>query len=144
MWWFTYTALAINFIIIWFMPKHLTMKEIYVTWFIVALINLSTDVVFDLYLHLYHLSSGGVQIRVHILELTLGASYGIIYLNFMPKRWSKFILYMAAWLAISLIFEVALVHIKFVNYSGWRLLYSVPYYTFFLLFLRWHIHFIRK
>jgi hypothetical protein len=86
MWWFTYTALSINLLVIWFMPKRLTLKEIYVTWFIIAMINLSSDFVLCLYFKLYELDGSGIQLRVHLLEWTLGASYGIIFLNFMPKK----------------------------------------------------------
>lgn len=144
MWWFTYTTLVINLIVIWFMPKHLTIREIYVTWFVVALINLSSDVVLDLYFKLYELSSGGVQLWVHFLELTLGASYGIIYLNFMPKKVVKFVPYLIVWLVFALALEFVLIKINFINYKGWNLWYSLPYYIFFMLFLRWHIKFIRK
>jgi hypothetical protein len=144
MWWFTYIALAINLIIIWFMPKRLTHKEIYVTWFVIAIINLSSDIVLDLYLHLYHISSGGVQLRVHLLEWTLGASYGIIYLNFLPKTLKKFIPYLIVWTIYSFTLEAVLVHINYINYTGWRIWYSLPIYILYLIFLRWHIHYIRK
>jgi len=144
MWWLLpYIALIINIFIIWFMPKRLTNQEIYVTWFIIALINLSSDVVLSLYYKLYELAKPGIQLRVHIIELTLAASYGIIYLNFMPQKLLKFVLYTVIWVAFSLFFESVLVHFKFINYTGWKLLYSVPYYIFAFLFLRWHIHYIR-
>ncbi|MFP5111945.1 hypothetical protein ACSU64_06140 [Bacillaceae bacterium C204] len=143
MWWFTYTALSINLLVIWFMPKRLTLKEIYVTWFIIAMINLSSDFVLCLYFKLYELDGSGIQLRVHLLEWTLGASYGIIFLNFMPKKVHKFILYLTVWVAYSLFFEAVLVHLKYVNFTGWKLLYSAPYYICAFLFLRWHIHFIR-
>ncbi|MGY6211660.1 hypothetical protein LIS77_15515 [Cytobacillus firmus] len=61
------------------MPKRLTNKEIYFSWAVIALINLSTDVTLSLYFRLYELNGGGVQLGVHIIELTLGASFGIIF-----------------------------------------------------------------
>jgi hypothetical protein len=143
MWWFVYTALAVNLSIIWCMPKRLTRKEIYVTWFIIALLNLSSDFIFNLYFKLYELDGPGIQLRVHLLELSLGASYGIIFLNFMPHRISTFIWYLIGWLAYSVLFEAVLVYIHYVNYSGWRLWYSAIFYFFSFLFLRWHIHYIR-
>ncbi|MEK3853799.1 hypothetical protein [Cytobacillus sp. FSL H8-0458] len=36
MYWVPYLSLAINLIVIWFMPKHLTNKEIYVSWAVIA------------------------------------------------------------------------------------------------------------
>lgn len=143
MWWLPYGALVINLLVLWFMPKRLTNKEIYVTWFVIAMINLSSDWVLTRYLNFYELNGGGFQLRIHILEWTLGASYGIIYLNFMPKKIHRTTLYIAAWLAYALIFETALVYVKFVNYSGWKIWYSAPYYLLALLFLRWHLHYIR-
>lgn len=126
MWWLLpYTALIINILIIWFMPKRLTNQEIYVSWIIIAMINLSSDIVLSLYYKLYELGEPGVQLSVHLLEWTLAASYGIIYLNFMPQKIYKFMLYTIVWVAYSLIFESALVHFKFINYTGWKLLYSV-------------------
>jgi hypothetical protein len=68
MYWFTYLSLAINLIVIWFMPKHLTNKEIYVSWAVIALINLSTDVTLSLHFRLYELDGGGVQLGVHRLN----------------------------------------------------------------------------
>lgn len=49
MFWVPYLALVINLLIIWFMPKRLTNREIYASWAVIALINLSTDVTLDLY-----------------------------------------------------------------------------------------------
>lgn len=103
MYWFPYLSLAINLIIIWFMPKRLTNKEIYVSWAVIALINLSTDVMLSLYFRLYELNGGGVQLWVHIIELTLGASFGIIFLNFMPESRRSFFFYTAAWVIFSVL-----------------------------------------
>ncbi len=144
MYWFPYSALAVNLLIIWLMPKSLTNKEIYVSWFVVALINMSTDLVLSLYFRLYELNGGGIQLGVHLLELTLGASFGIIFLNFMPKSLPNFIIYMAGWVIFSLVFEAITVHLKFINYFKWVWWYSAPYYTAACLFLRWHLHFLRS
>ncbi|RSD28780.1 hypothetical protein [Mesobacillus subterraneus] len=144
MYWAPYLALVINLLIIWFMPKRLTKKEIYVTWFVIALVNLSTDVLFDLYLKLYELGEPGVQLSVHIIELTLGASFGIIFLNFMPKQLRPFLIYSAFWMVIIILFELMMVSVKFLNYTGWHLGYSVVFYIGALLFVRWHLFFLRK
>lgn len=144
MFWATYLALVINLIIIWFMPKRLTFREIYVTWAVIALINLSTDVTLDLYFNLYELAGPGVQIRVHFIEVTLGASFGIIFLNFMPRKIQSFGFYMAGWLVITILFEQLMVKVGFIRYTGWEWWYSAPYYIAAFLFVRWHLFFIRK
>jgi hypothetical protein len=144
MWWFTYIALVVNLLIIWFMPKRLTRSEIYVTWLIIACINLSADIILALYFKLYELDGKGIQLGVHFLELTLSPSYGIIYLNFMPRTVKNFIWYLIGWVSISVLFEYVLIHFRFINYSGWELWYSALFYPIPFLFLRWHLDFIRK
>lgn len=139
-----YLALVINLLIIWFMPKRITGREIYATWAVIALINLSTDVTLDLYFRLYELGGPGVQIGVHFIELTLGASFGIIFLNFMPRKNSAFVLYILAWLVITILFELLMVKVGFIRYTGWEWWYSVPYYIAAFFFVRWHLAFIRK
>ena len=144
MFWAPYLALVINLLIIWFMPKRLTNREIYASWAVIALINLSTDVTLDLYFKLYELGGPGVQIGVHFIELTLGASFGIIFLNFMPRKINAFALYMTAWLVITILFELLMVKVGFIQYTGWVWWYSVPYYIASFFFVRWHLNFIRK
>ncbi len=144
MYWLPYTILVINLLIIWFMPKRLTNKEIYVTWFVIALINLSTDVLLSFYFKLYELNGPGVQLAVHFIELTLGASFGIIYLNFMPFDWRSFTIYTSIWTVFSIIFELVMVKCQFINYMGWEIWYSIPYYIGAFLFMRWHLNFLRK
>lgn len=144
MYWLPYTILVINLLIIWFMPKRLTIKEIYATWFVIALINLSTDVLLSLYFNLYELNGPGVQLAVHFIELTLGASFGIIYLNFMPFNWRSFTIYTAIWTVFSIIFELVMVKCQFINYMEWKIWYSIPYYIVAFLFMRWHLVFLRK
>ncbi|EOR23249.1 hypothetical protein A499_13731 [Niallia nealsonii AAU1] len=91
MMWFPYLYLLLTLIILLFMPKRLTKVEIYVTWFVVALINLSSDLILSFVFHMYELGPKGVQLSVHFIELTLGATHGIIYLNFMPQHFKSYI-----------------------------------------------------
>jgi len=144
MYWLPYSALVINLLIIWWMPKRLTIKEIYITWSVVALINLSTDVLLSLYLRLYELNGPGVQLTVHIIEVSLAASFGIIYLNFMPSDLRRFAVYTGLWSVFSIVFEYILVKLQFINYIEWEIWYSLPYYIAAFLFLRWHLKFIRR
>ena len=144
MWWFVYAATAINLIVIWFMPKRLTRREIYVTWFFIVPINISVDMINNFYFHLYHLDGEGMQLRVHLIEWTLGPSYGIIFLNFMPQALRSFVWYTGGWVAYSVLFEWVTVHLHFLTYTGWKLWYSLLVYIAIFLLLRWHIRYIRK
>lgn len=144
-WWFIpFTSLVINLLVIYFMPKHISKKEIYISWFVIALINLSSDVVLSLHFNLYELGREGLQLRVHFIELTLGASYGIIFLNFMPKDRMKFAVYTILWVAYSIVFELLMMKVNFITTYEWEIWYSVPYYFLCCWFLRWHLHFIRN
>lgn len=144
-WWLIpYTSLVINLLVIYFMPKHISKKEIYISWSVIALINLSSDVVFSLYFKFYELNGGGIQLSVHFLELTLAASYGIIFLNFMPKDRTKFIVYTIVWILYSLLFELLMVKVNFINAYIWNIWYSALYYLACFWYLRWHLHFIRS
>lgn len=142
--WFPYICFLVTLIIIWFMPKHLTKVEIYVTWFVVGLINLSSDIILSFVFHLYELGPKGVQLSVHFIELTLGSTHGIIYLNFMPHDVKRFIPYFFAWIAYSILLESALLYFGFITYSGWSLWYSGIYYAVALVYTRWHLNFIRS
>lgn len=144
MFWAPYLALVANLIIIWFMPKRLTPREIYASWAVIALINLSTDIALDLNFNLYQLAGPGVQLKVLFIELTLGSSFGIIFLNFMPRKIHTFAFYMAGWLVISILFELLMVKMGFIRYTGWKLWYSTPFYIATFLFVRWHLFFLRK
>lgn len=142
--WFVYASFLVNVLIIWFMPKRLTRQEIYVSWGIAALLNLSTDVIFDLYLRMYDLGPPGIQMSVHLMELTLGASYGVMFLNYMPEPIGRYLWYLVGWVAYSLLFEIVTIKIHFITYHGWKLWYSACVYIVVFLFLRWHLHFLRN
>jgi hypothetical protein len=144
MWWIPYTALLINLVVIWLMPKRLSKVEIYAIWFVTVCINFSTDIVLAIYFDLYELAGEGIQLGVHLLEWTLSPSYGIIFLNFLPRRTFNWILYLIGWTVYSVLFEALLVNVDFVVYSGWKLWYSAIYYLLALLFVRWQLHFIRR
>ncbi|WP_400243912.1 hypothetical protein AB3U99_22240 [Niallia sp. JL1B1071] len=144
MMWFPYIYLIFTLIIIWFMPKRLTKVEIYVTWFVVALINLSSDIILSFVFHMYELGPKGVQLSVHLIELTLGSIHGILYLNFMPHDVKKFIPYFFAWFVYSILLESILIYFGFITYSGWSLWYSGIYYVIALIYTRWHLNFIRS
>ncbi|HWJ79950.1 MAG TPA: hypothetical protein VNR61_17955 [Niallia sp.] len=142
--WFPYVILFLALLLIWYMPKHLSKVEIYVTWFVIALINLSVDIVLSFVFNLYELGEEGIQLSVHIIELSLGSAHGIIFLNFMPQKRKRFLSYFLFWLIYSVLLEAGLVHFKFIHYSGWKLWYSFIFYSLALLYTRWHLFFIRS
>jgi hypothetical protein len=145
----TFTFLLISYVIIaiifFVKPRRLTLQEIYSTWIIISLIVLTSDIVFGDILDLYDLmKKPGPQVSDVFIELTLPACFGILYVNFMPKNNGKFIIYCLSWVVFSVLYEHISRYFGYVNYKGWKVWYSVPYYMFACLFMRWHLWFIRK
>lgn len=145
----TVTFLAVSYIIIGlillFIPKRLTQQEIYITWIIVSLQALLADLIFGHLLDKYDLmNKPGPQLSDLFVEITLPALFGILYMNFMPKRKRKFILYFVFWVVFSLLYEQMSRYFGYVNYKSWKVWYSILYYMFACLFMRWHFWFIRK
>jgi hypothetical protein len=145
----TFTFLLVSYVIIavifFVMPKRLTLQETYTTWIIVSLTAIISDIIFGVILDLYDLmKKPGPQFSDTFIEITLPACFGILYLNFMPKGTRKFILYCLSWVVFSVLYEQISRYFGYVTYKGWKVWYSVPYYMFACLFMRWHFWFIRK
>lgn len=78
------------------------------------------------------------------VEITLPALFGILYMNFIPKGKTKFILYFMFWVVFSVVYEQISRYFGYVNYKGWKVWYSILFYVFACLFMRWHFWFIRN
>ncbi|WP_308638342.1 CBO0543 family protein [Paenibacillus silvisoli] len=144
--WFAYGSLAVALIVIWFMPKHLTRREIYLVWGFVAGITVYTDlvcgVVFDLY---DFFESGKIDLVDLPLQATLAPSISVIFANFMPKALGRrFLYYLIGVVLFSCFFEWMSVLSQYLIYKGWKLYYSVPFYAVGMLYLRWHVGYLRK
>lgn len=141
---FVSVVTAINLFILWFMPKRLTRQEIYITWGIVAAVAIYLDFPLGIIFDFYDLLETRLELTTLVIELILPASFGIIFLNFMPENRTKFIVYLIGWVAFSLFFEWLTTYFDFLNYKAWLLWYSTPFYTSGGIFLRWHLRFIRS
>ncbi|GAA4707528.1 hypothetical protein [Brevibacillus fulvus] len=141
---FAFIALAVNFLIIVLMPKRLTRKEMYMTGMTMLGITLFIDCIVGFALDLFDDVDKEIHVVDIILEATIGPSYGLIITNFLPKGKAKFWLYLVAVVIISLVLESLFVYFKFLVYKGWTLWYSSLVYVLGMLFLRWHLRFIRS
>lgn len=143
--WFPYTIIFINVLIIWFMPKRLTKHEIYILWFVLAAITVFADLLFGAAIDLFDY---GPNKQITVFELPVEAllppSFGVIFLNFMPHKRRKFILYYILWISFTILFELTNVWVGFLNYKGWNIGFSTLIYFAIFLFIRWHYYFIRK
>jgi hypothetical protein len=135
----------INGIIIIFMPKHMTKKEIYINWFILAYLALFLDILIGVVWDMFDYGpAASVELGTLIIEAVLPVSFGIIYMNFIPKDKKKYILYLIFWVLFSCFFEWLSVILGFMKYKTWTLFYSFLCYTGLYPFLYWNLNFIRK
>lgn len=141
---FGYVSLAITILIIWFMPKRITRKEIYITWGWIAAITVYSDLVFGLILDLYDFVEPEMNFLDLLLQATLPPSFGIIFINFLPRKRRQFIAYLVAVVIISLFYEWLSLLTGYLVYKGWKLWYSAPFYLFGMIYLRWHLSYLRK
>ncbi|MEQ2526669.1 hypothetical protein EKG37_03735 [Robertmurraya yapensis] len=131
--------------IIIFMPKKLSFPEIYFSWIVISFIVLVSDLaigeIFDFY---DLLDKPGPQLIDLMIEITLPAFFGIIFLNFMPIKIKKSIWYCIFIIIFSTSYEQLARYFEYVHYKGWNITYSVIYYAVVCIFLYWHSWFIRK
>ncbi|WP_162515396.1 hypothetical protein [Paenibacillus pinistramenti] len=126
------------------MPKHLTVKEIYITWGWMSTLTLLTDLVFGLVLDMYDFVDPKVTFADLTLEAVLPPSYGIIIANFIPEKRSRFIWYLLGVAVAAMFYEWLSVLAGYLVYKEWKLWYSIPVYILGTMFLRWHLKCIRS
>jgi hypothetical protein len=138
----SYTIIGVIF---FFMPKRLTVQEGYITWSIVSLLTLLSDLILGGLWDQYDLmGKPGPQGADIFVEISLPASFGILYMNFMPTGKRKFIFYLVFWVLFSVGYEQISRYFGYVHYKGWKVWYSFIFYFFACLFMRWHYWFIKK
>lgn len=142
--WFAYVSAVVAIAALIFLPKRLTKKEIYITYFVMIALTIYTDLFLGLMLDLYDFINPDVSASDLILQIALPPTAGVLVLNFMPAGNKLFVLYLIVAVALALFFEWLSVKTGYLVYKGWTLYYSALVYAFGLLFLRWHLRFIRK
>lgn len=144
--WIPFLTLFINLLIIWFMPKRMNRKEIYLLWMILSAMSLTVDIFIGHTgeITLLHFEEPGMKIKDLILETMLAPSFGVIFCNFMPDDLVSFIKYVAVWVVFATWYEWLTVQIGFLVYQGWKLWFSTVIYALTFIFIKWQIRFIRK
>jgi hypothetical protein len=142
----TFLFLSVSYIttilIIFLMKKRITKQEIISTACFVSLVTIVSDLYFGEILDLYDLMKPGPQVSDMIFELTLPATFGIIYANFMPKKIGDYIWYLIFWVFFSVLYEQLSRYFGYVIYKGWKVHYSFVFYIFACLFTRWYFFLI--
>ncbi|MFC3803288.1 CBO0543 family protein [Cohnella sp. GCM10012308] len=142
--WFAYASAVAAVAALIFSPKRLTRKEMYATYFVMIALTIYTDLCFGLLLDLYDFINPDVSLSDLILQVALPPTAGVLALNFMPNGNKLFVLYLVVAVVLALLFEWLSLKTGYLIYKGWKLYYSLPVYVFGLLFLRWHLRFIRR
>ena len=142
--WIVPVSIAILILIILFMPKYITKREIYITWGVVGFVAWIVDMISGAILDLYDFGPTKDITWIDVLAVSIiPAGFAIIFLNFLPKSKRVFI-YGIGWTLITLLFVWLTTYTGYLQYKGWKTWYSIPAWLFiYLLFLRWHLHFIR-
>lgn len=145
LWYFASTAIFITLLLLILMPKNLSTKEIYVTWWTLAYLVLVVDIILGATYDLFDYG-GDKDITVPdlLFEATMAPFAGIIFLNFMPKEKKKFFLYTLLWTFLATVFEWLSVKNELLDYKGWNLFFSIPFYPLTSIFLRLHLAFLRR
>lgn len=142
--WFGFITLCFTLPFVWFMPKRISLKEIYISWGWLAAITFNIDLIFGLILDLYDFESPSITIEDLILQFLLPPSFGVIILNFMPFRKRDFVLYLIGMTLFAITYEVLSLLTGYLVYKGWKLWFSVPFYALVILYLRIHLSLLRK
>jgi hypothetical protein len=137
-------ATIVAILIVWFMPKRLTRQEIYNTWILVAFLARTSDQFLALVFHLYDQDGPGVTWQVIVIQTLFSGAIGVIVANFIPKNKLAFFTYAIGWTLFSVVFEWITIRVGYLTYYNWSLWYSAGLYLLGVIFLRWHLSFLRK
>lgn len=131
-------------IIIYLMPKRMTLMEMYATaWFALTFV-LIVDTYFSTKFNLYgYFFEGLTDWRTPILLFGVYPTYNAIFLNFFPQaKWHQ-LLYILMHSIILVGYEWATIHAGAFHYNHWKLGYSAILYPFILLILYGNLKVIR-
>lgn len=136
-----YMTMVIIFllIIVWFIPKRLHRKDIYTIWISMSYLEIVVDLYLAIVLDLYYFA-GSKEIDPGALTIKLLSAplFAVLFLNYMPNSYARFIPYWFIWAMFSTFFEWTTVYFGYLTYTGWKLGYSAIFYFFIFPFLRWH------
>jgi hypothetical protein len=133
-----------SILIVLFIPKRLSRQEIYCTWIVVAFLTRTCDQLLALAFKLYDQLGPGVTWQLIAIQTIFPGTMGIIILNFMPKNKLAFFAYTIGWTVFCTVFEWITIQVGYLVYKNWSLWYSAGIYFLGLIFLRWHLSFLRN
>ncbi|RIX50024.1 hypothetical protein D3P08_22415 [Paenibacillus nanensis] len=117
------------------MKKKIPLSSIYAAALFAIVFATLTDFIFNLQLGLYGYFNKGIDIPGYFIIYVLFPLVNIVFLNFYPFLGGlpKKGIYIAAWSAFALGYELLSVRVGMFYYSGWEWWYSALLYPFCLL-----------
>lgn len=143
---FALSTMTIMVLLAIFVPKRISVIEIYSTFFFAYWLGITTDIILDFKYNLYGYMSHGVQFTSLIFVTAIYFSVNTLFLNFFPykKSLQRSLLYIFIWSIFSITFESVAVHTHFFYYSGWKFWYSALLYPIIFTVLRLNLFWVQK
>lgn len=142
--WYAYTLVGIFLLILLFMPKRLTLKEMYYSAGIVGFgAWLGNALVGDVFRAFRIGPSANTYVIDYIFISFIPLAIGLIYLNFLTKY--KSTLYKWLWVVVAYLLEWGTVASGYMVSKGWKTWYSIPVFILvFVFYLPWHLKYMRN
>jgi hypothetical protein len=143
---FLFISMVIFGIIIWFMPKRISLLEMYTTSLFSTVLQLITDIYLEFKYRLYWYFSPGVDYITLFVVFWIYPAVNIMFLNFYPQHKNRIskTLYILGWSAFALAYEWVATQTGLFHHNGWNLLYSIPIYPLLYLLLLFNWELINK
>lgn len=141
---FIIISVVFFYIIIYFMPKRLTLLEMYATaWFALTFV-FAVDMYLSLKYGFYdYLVPGVIDYGTLIIVFGVFPAYNIIFLNFFPERRRHQIIYILVHAVIITVYEWLCIQAGAFHHLNWELWYSALLYPFILLILYFNFKILR-
>lgn len=141
--WYPYTLIIIFLLIVLFMPKKLTLREMYFSLGILGFGTWLGDILVGDVFKAFQLGpSPNTYIIDYLFVTIIPPAIGLIYLNFLIQN--KSILYKWMWVFLSFFLEWGAVLSGYMENKGWKTWYSIPVFILvFIVFLPLHLKILR-
>lgn len=129
-----------------FMPKRISLLEMYNTAFFATFLAAITDMYLDFKLNFYGFFTKGVNWSYLPIFVIVYPAAGILFLNFYPyhKPLINKMIYILACALLTTTLEYLALHTEVFYHNQWKLWYSVICYPIIFKILLLNLRFIRK
>jgi hypothetical protein len=143
---FAITFVILLNVIVFLIPKRMTLIEIYTTGLFVLTFGLTTDIIFALKYNFYGHFTQGPVLRGFMIIFGIYPAANLIMLNYFPfkKSLKTKILYILIASGAYLGYEWLSLKAGCFYYTVWKLWYSILCYPVIISILAWNLTIIRK